>query len=120
MRQHELKLAGGFHVGPLFVIVIERAPRVRGSGGKEVWAKYKRAKPPWSSWASVNAFWDESARMTKATGVQHSVDHIVPLVHPLVCGLHAPANMRVIPLAENIKKSNNHWPDMPFEQMELL
>jgi hypothetical protein len=58
--------------------------------------------------------------MTAETGVQHSVDHIVPLIHPLVCGLHCPANLRVIPLADNIRKSNNWWPDCPFEQLELV
>lgn len=65
-------------------------------------------------------FWAESRRLTAETGVQHSVDHIVPLVHPLVCGLHCVANMRVIPLAENIMKSNNIWPDMWGQQEGLF
>jgi len=52
--------------------------------------------------------------------VQHSVDHIVPLIHPFVCGLHVENNLRIIPLADNIRKSNNHWPDMWAEQQELF
>jgi hypothetical protein len=118
--ERELQLDGGFHVGPLFVPQIVRPARDRSSGGKEVWVKYKRAKPRWVTWAECNAFWDESMRMTASTGIQHSVDHVVPLIHPLVCGLHAPANLEVKPLTENIRKSNNWWPDMWGEQIPLL
>lgn len=118
--QLALPLTGGWHAGPLFVVRKRRHVEPRGSGGKEVWAKYKRAKPPWVTWAECSVFWALSAQRTAETGVQHSVDHIVPLKHPLVCGLHCPANLRVIPLAENQAKSNNWWPDGPFEQQELL
>jgi len=120
MKITALDLAGGFDAGPLFQVQKRRKAPPRQSGGKEVWAKYSRAKPAWVSWASVNAYWDESKRMTAATGVQHSVDHIVPLRHPMVCGLHAPWNLEVKPLADNIRKSNAWWPDMWNEQMELL
>src|SRR5882757_9120545 len=40
------------------------------------------------------------------------------LRHLLVCGLHV--NLEVKPLAENTRKSNNWWPDMPNEQLGLL
>lgn len=44
--------------------------------------------------------------MTEATGIEHHVDHIHPLVHPLICGLHVPANLQVITGSENVQKSN--------------
>jgi hypothetical protein len=115
-----LPLDGGTHAGPLFVPLKRRPARVRGSGGAEVWAKYKKATPPWADRAAIRAKWEESKRMTAATEVQHSVDHIVPLVNPIVCGLHVEWNLRVVPLAENVRKSNFYWPDMPFEQLTLL
>lgn len=109
----------GFCHGPLFA-PRQRVRKVRGSGGKEVWAKYIRARPPWADPKALAAFWDQSRALTAATGVQHSVDHTVPLKHPMVCGLHCEANLRVLPLADNIRKSNNWWPDMWAEQPELF
>jgi hypothetical protein len=47
------------------------------------------------------------------TGFGWHVDHIVPLISPVVCGLHWYRNIRVIPAKENMMKSNKHWEDMP-------
>jgi hypothetical protein len=57
--------------------------------------------------------------MTLATGIEHVMDHIVPLNHPHVCGLTVPWNIQVIPRAYNGHKSNHWWPDAWFEQVEF-
>lgn len=34
------------------------------------------------------------------------LDHIIPLRHPEVCGLHVPWNLRVVKRETNLKKGN--------------
>jgi hypothetical protein len=45
-------------------------------------------------------------KMQETTGVAYHVDHILPLVSPIVCGFHSPENLRVITAKENWSKRN--------------
>lgn len=53
-------------------------------------------------------------------GELHVVHYIVPLAGKLVCGLHWHVNMQVMHWKPNAVKGCGTWPDMPFEQLELL
>lgn len=56
--------------------------------------------------AAIREYYRRAKKLTKATGISHHVDHMVPLNHPLVCGLHVPWNMQILPDKLNVKKSN--------------
>lgn len=71
--------------------------------------KHREATPPWLSRqqkAQIREMYKMAITMTKTTGEQYVVDHIVPLRSETVCGLHVPWNLRVITQEENLKKSN--------------
>jgi hypothetical protein len=69
-------------------------------------AKRRRARCKWADAGKVRAFYIEAAMVSMQTGVLHDVDHIVPLKHPLVCGLHNEFNLQVLPASENRRKRN--------------
>lgn len=50
-------------------------------------------------------------KKAKAFGMH--VDHIVPLNHPLVCGLHVWHNLQLLEGQLNRTKNNCFWPDQP-------
>lgn len=49
--------------------------------------------------------------LTLTTGIQHEVDHIIPLVHPDVTGLHVPANLQTLTSEQNKAKGARFVPE---------
>jgi hypothetical protein len=54
----------------------------------------------------IKETYKKAISLSKTTGIKFEVDHIIPLQGEIVCGLHVPWNLQVIPKSENIKKSN--------------
>lgn len=71
------------------------------------------ATPAWANEFFIKEIYHLSKLRTKHLGSKWHVDHIVPLKSNLVCGLHVENNLQVIPAAQNIKKQNIYWPEMP-------
>ena len=76
-------------------------------------ARKRQAAPEWANKFFIEEAYALAKLRTKMFGYQWHVDHIVPLMSPIVCGLHVEHNLQVIPGRANQSKSNHYWPDMP-------
>lgn len=77
------------------------------------WQIAKHVRPVWAG-DTVTIY-----KVARIYGV--TVDHIVPLRHPLVCGLHVQDNLQLSTERFNKIKGNRFWPDMPDDfQLPLL
>jgi hypothetical protein len=67
--------------------------------------------PSWVDKDAIKAIHLLKHSLTAATGIEHVVDHIIPLNHPDVCGLTVPCNLRVITRGQNAAKGGkwNPW-----------
>ena len=59
-----------------------------------------QATPSWADVGRINNIYRE------ATYLRLHVDHVIPLKHPLVCGLHVPDNLQLLTPHENATKYN--------------
>lgn len=68
----------------------------------------KTATPIWADIEKIKQIYSTASQM-KSKGLDVEVDHIIPLIHNNVCGLHVHQNLRIISKAENRKKSNQFF-----------
>ncbi|MBL9072513.1 hypothetical protein [Tabrizicola sp.] len=64
----------------------------------------------------IEAIYRDAAALTELHGIEHNVDHLVPLVGvcpatgaAIVCGLHVPSNLRAIPRSHNQMRGNRYY-----------
>ena len=84
-------------------------PELLAADRKNRRRKHRDASPAWLTVAdkeAMRATYRMAMQLSKTTGTPYVVDHIVPLRHPLVCGMHVPWNLQVMTREENLKKSN--------------
>lgn len=71
-------------------------------------AHVKRAIPSWANQEQIKRIYAACAKITEQTGIEHHVDHIIPLQGENVCGLHVENNLAIIPAKMNLQKSNKY------------
>ena len=95
---------------------LARTRRIRTESGKG--AAYKRnrdaqkrkATPPWQNLDALFPIYESASLLEEFYGFSFEVDHIDPLKHKLVCGLHVPKNLEAVPKLTNRKKNNKFVP----------
>lgn len=68
------------------------------------------ATPTWVDQREINKVRRECIRLNKTSITEYEIDHIDPLLSPLVCGLHVHNNLQILPKEENRLKSNKFKP----------
>ena len=69
-------------------------------------AKKKQAQPHWANEKYIQIFYTLAKEEGQRIGSPVVVDHIVPLQHPDVCGLHCEFNLQLLTLTDNCSKGN--------------
>lgn len=69
-------------------------------------ARKLKATPVWANTRAIRDIYEGAQYLTRLTGVQFDVDHIVPLLSPVVCGLHVEHNLQYLTHSENSRKQN--------------
>lgn len=70
-------------------------------------AKKKQAQPIWANEKYIGIFYKQAKEEELRLGTKVVVDHIIPLQHPDVCGLHCEFNLQLLTQSDNCKKGNN-------------
>lgn len=88
-------------------------------------ARLLKAFPKWANLKEIKEIYAESKRLSISTGIDHHVDHIIPLQGKLVCGLHVENNLQILTAIENWYKGPSFDIEIDadnkeFEDIDLL
>jgi excisionase family DNA binding protein len=67
-------------------------------------------RAPWADRHAIAAIYAKAKALTAETGIEHQVDHVIPLQGDFVSGLRVENNLQILPAVDNIKKRNRFDP----------
>ena len=77
-------------------------------------SKYHASKlqrtPKWANMEKIKKFYIQAHELTESTGIEHAVDHIIPLQGEFISGLHIETNLQILTKSKNSSKSNKFVP----------
>lgn len=84
------------------------------------WENHRKERRNKLNLHSVKGYTGEMLRLElRARQMGLVLDHIVPLTHPLVCGLHAPWNIQLLTVEENSSKRNTFDETLGIAPVEI-
>lgn len=101
----QARRAGGEQAAQARSAAMLKATRNAARARREA-AKMKRT-PRWADLMAIKAVYFAARDLTVSTGIEHQVDHIVPLQGRLVSGLHVHNNLQILTRSENARKHNH-------------
>lgn len=75
------------------------------------WYAPKGHRSVWANGVKIRIAHITARMMTEYLGIHFVVDHIIPLKHEAVCGLHVENNLQVITASGNLRKGSYFDPD---------
>lgn len=86
-------------------------PAANAERSRRRYASKRSRTPPWVMPQDFQPIYRRCKEVIAETGVEHHVDHVVPLQGKSVSGLHVPWNLQILPAVENFKKNNRLPPE---------
>ena len=77
-------------------------------------ADQRKARVSWACMETITDFYRE------AKYLGWHIDHIIPLKHPRVCGLHVENNLQALSPEENMRKGNRWCPEDEPEEVKIF
>ena len=69
----------------------------------------KNAQPKWLTKFDldyIKHLYIQAKELEKLDGIKYHVDHIIPLINDIICGMHVPWNLQILTASENMSKKN--------------